>query len=135
MILKCGRAPGSGKCLTSRSRSRFDLNLRHADRWDRVVGICGEQPPLLLRAGVTTAAEAAFQDGLWRPGLEPLQHLARIRIVHCTVAAEVALERKVRRMDDDPARRAHDVSPPDDAAAEAARHDAFNQVSIDAPCL
>lgn len=90
---------------------------------------------LLLRAGVTTVAEAAFQDGLWRPGLQPLQHLARIRIVHCTVAAEVALERRLRRMDDEPARRAHDVSPADNAAAEAARHAAFNRVSIDAPCL
>jgi len=90
---------------------------------------------LLLRAGVTTVAEAAFQDGLWRPGLQPLQHLARIRIVHCTVAAEVALERRVRRMDDDPSRRAHDVSRPGDVAAEEARHAAFDRVSIDAPWL
>ena len=90
---------------------------------------------LLLRAGATTVAEAAFQDRLWRPGLQPLQHLARIRIVHCTVAADVTLERRVRRMEDDPSRRAHDVSRPDDAVAEAARHDAFNRVSIDAPCV
>src|SRR6266851_4732024 len=37
---------------------------------------------LLLRAGVTTVAEAAFQDRLWRPGLEPLRNLAQLRIVH-----------------------------------------------------
>jgi predicted kinase len=90
---------------------------------------------LLLRAGVTTVAEAAFQDKLWRPGLEPLQNLARIRVVHCTVAAELALERRVRRMAEEPLRRAHDVSRPDDAAAEALRHDAFDRVSIDAPSL
>jgi len=87
---------------------------------------------LLLRAGVTIV-EAAFQDRLWRLGLEPLRSLARIRVVHCTVAAEVALERRVRRMADDPLRRAHDVSRPDGAAVEALRHDAFDRVSIDAP--
>src|SRR4051794_5765099 len=43
---------------------------------------------LLVRAGVTTVAEAAFQDRLWRPGLERVHGLARIRIVHCTVDAE-----------------------------------------------
>jgi hypothetical protein len=49
---------------------------------------------LLLRAGVTVVAEAAFQDRIWRPRLEPLQSLARFRIVHCTVAAEVAARSK-----------------------------------------
>jgi predicted kinase len=90
---------------------------------------------LLLRAGVTMVAEAAFQDRLWRPGLEPLRNLARVRVLHCTVAAEVALERRARRMAEDPLRRAHDVSGPGDAAAEALRHDAFDRVSIDAPWL
>ncbi len=37
---------------------------------------------LLLRAGVTTVAEAAFQDRVWRPRLEALGGLASIRIVH-----------------------------------------------------
>ncbi|MHA6627030.1 AAA family ATPase [Pseudonocardia sichuanensis] len=107
---------------------RDELSMRTLPTFFQVI-------ELLLRAGVTTVAEAAFQDRLWRPGLQPLRHLARIRIVHCTVAAEVALERRVRRMDDDPSRRAHDVSRPDDAVAEAARHDAFDRVSIDAPWL
>ena len=40
---------------------------------------------LLLRAGVTTVAEAAFQDRIWRPRLEALRGLARFRVVHCTV--------------------------------------------------
>jgi hypothetical protein len=90
---------------------------------------------LLLRAGVTTVAEAAFQDRLWRPGLEPLQNLARTRVVHCTVAAEVALKRRVRRVAEDPLRRAHDVARPADAAAETLRHDGFNRVSIEVPWL
>lgn len=90
---------------------------------------------LLLRAGVTTVAEAAFQDRLWRPGLEPLQNLAQIRIVHCAVSAEVALARRARRMEEDPLRRAHELSRPDDAVAEASRHDRFDRVSIDAPWM
>ncbi|HEX5302469.1 MAG TPA: AAA family ATPase, partial [Streptosporangiaceae bacterium] len=45
---------------------------------------------LLIRSGVTTVAEAAFQDHVWRPRLEPLRGLARIRVVHCTASAEVA---------------------------------------------
>ncbi|HEX3751389.1 MAG TPA: AAA family ATPase [Streptosporangiaceae bacterium] len=61
----------------------------------------------LLRAGVTTVAEAAFQQRLWRPGLEPLRPLARIRIVHCTVDPGVALQRSLRRRSQDPNRRAH----------------------------
>src|SRR4051794_4157712 len=32
---------------------------------------------LLLEAGATVVAEAAFQDKLWRPNLEPLAELAR----------------------------------------------------------
>ncbi len=57
---------------------------------------------LLLRAGVTTVAEAAPQDRLWRPGLEPLRNLAGIRIVHCTVDAEIAFTRSLRRSADNP---------------------------------
>lgn len=90
---------------------------------------------LLLRAGVTTVAEAAFQDRLWRPGLEPLRELARIRVVHCVVAAEVARQRQLRRLWDNPLRRAHADSPPDDPAAHAVIHDGFDRVSLDAPWI
>ena len=38
---------------------------------------------LLLEGGVTVVAEAAFQDRLWRPNLEPLTELARLRLVQC----------------------------------------------------
>jgi predicted kinase len=85
---------------------------------------------LLLRAGVTTIAEAAFQDRLWRPGLEPLRDLARLRIVHCTVDAEVALRRGIERRGENPVRRAHaDFAPP------AVPHDAFDRVSVAAPWI
>ena len=83
---------------------------------------------LLLRAGVTTVAEAAFQDRVWRPGLESIRDLARIRIVHCHVDADLALERMLRRRAESPSRRAH-------ADDRARSHNAFERVSIDAPWL
>ena len=52
---------------------------------------------VLLRAGVTTVAEAAFQDPVWRRGPAPLLGLARLRIVHCVVPADVAFQRSLRR--------------------------------------
>ena len=58
---------------------------------------------LLLTAGVTTVAEAAFQDHVWRPRLEPLRGRAQIRIVHCMVTADVAFERSLRRGETEPA--------------------------------
>jgi predicted kinase len=90
---------------------------------------------LLLRAGVTTVAEAAFQDRLWRPGLEPLQRLAQIRIVHCTVNAHLAFQRSLRREESNPLRRAHADPGPRDAAEHARGHNAFDRVSVDVPWL
>ncbi|MEV4670164.1 MULTISPECIES: AAA family ATPase [Actinomadura] len=54
---------------------------------------------LLLEAGVTAVAEAAFQDKVWRPNLEPLTALADIRVVRCTVDSEIARERIVQRVE------------------------------------
>jgi hypothetical protein len=90
---------------------------------------------LLLRAGVTTVAEAAFQDRLWRPGLAPLRDFARIRIVHCVVAADVARARVRRRWDDSPLRRAHGGSSLVDPVAYALGHNGFDRVSVDVPWI
>ena len=90
---------------------------------------------LLVAAGVTTVAEAAFQDWVWRPHLEPLRHLSRIRVVHCTVAAEVALERTLRRGEQDPLRRAHADPGPADRADFLARYDAFRRIAVDVPSI
>jgi len=90
---------------------------------------------LLLKAGVTTVAEAAFQDRAWRPRLAPLRDLAQLRIVHCTVDAEVAFARGLRRTQENPLRRAHADPGPGDAAEHALRHDAFDRVSVDAPWI
>ena len=90
---------------------------------------------LLLRAGVTVVAEAAFQDPVWRPGLEPLRSLAQFRIVHCTVAMEVAVRRALQRRQDDPLRQAHAHPGPQDAAEHARPSGAFDRISIDAPWI
>ncbi|MEW2386061.1 hypothetical protein AB0873_28775 [Micromonospora sp. NPDC047707] len=55
---------------------------------------------LLLTAGVTTVAEAAFQHRLWRPHLRPLGGLADIRVVHCQIAAEMAWDRIQQKVSD-----------------------------------
>jgi predicted kinase len=90
---------------------------------------------LLLKAGVMTVAEAAFQDWRWRAGLEPLGELAQLRIVHCTVSADVAFERSLQRRQAVPTRRAHADPGPSDAAEFAARHSAFERLSIGAPSI
>jgi predicted kinase len=99
---------------------------------------------VLLRAGVSTVAEAAFQDHVWRPRLAPLLSLAQLRIVHCTVDADLAFRRALRRAQDNPLRRAHaDPVPkttedPEDPRAQAEhrlRHLAYRRISLDAPSL
>lgn len=82
---------------------------------------------VLLRAGVTTVAEAAFQDHVWRPRLEPLRELAKLRIVNCTVDADLALSRIQQRARDNPLRRAH--------ADRVPRPAAFTRISLDVPAL
>jgi len=49
---------------------------------------------MLLAAEVTVVAEAAFQDHVWRPRLEALAALARLRIVQCHVEPAVAHARR-----------------------------------------
>jgi predicted kinase len=99
-----------------------DLSIRTLPTFFRVL-------ELLLGAGVTTVAEAAFQDRLWRPGLEPLRRLAQLRVVHCVVDRDVAWARVLRRHRDTSFRRAHGA--PD----HAMHHAGFDRVSIDAPFL
>jgi predicted kinase len=111
-----GFVPGPGDDLTMRTLPAFFGVLE-----------------LLLTAGVTTVAEAAFQDPIWRPRLAPLIPLARLRIVHCTVDPELAFQRIVRRGAASSARTAHADSGPDDTTNCIRRHLAFDSVSLDAP--
>lgn len=111
-----GFVPGPGDELTMRTLPAFFGVLE-----------------LLLIAGVTTVAEAAFQDRIWRPRLAPLLPLAQIRIVHCTVDPEVAFQRIVRRGMASTVRAAHADPAPDDPAGCIQRHLAFDRISLDAP--
>lgn len=84
---------------------------------------------LWLESGVSLVAEAAFQDRLWRQGLEPLAHLADLRIVRCHVAPATAITRATERMATQSSRAAH-------ADAEhLARSPTFTPISMDAPTL
>ncbi|MBG0824907.1 ATP-binding protein [Planomonospora sp. ID91781] len=90
----------------------------------------------LLRAGVSVIAEAAFQDRLWRPGLEPLAGLAEIRVIRCTVDAAVAHERIARRAETDAHRAAHaDHDLLTAIAAGAYSTDSFVGISLPVPTL
>jgi predicted kinase len=90
---------------------------------------------LLLDAGVTAVAEAAFQDRVWRPHLAPLRPLARLRVLHCAADPEVAFGRIVRRHAEDGARRAHPDPGPDGRDAFLERLRAFDRVRLDVPSL
>jgi predicted kinase len=89
---------------------------------------------LLLRAGVTTVAEAAFQDQVWRPPLTPLLALARVRVVQCVTDPEVAARRVRRRRAQDATRRAH-ADPGPDAAGYARQLAAFARLRLDVPSV
>ncbi len=90
---------------------------------------------LLVRAGVTTVAEAAFQHRLWRPGPELLRELAEIRIVHCTVDADIAVARSLQRSAESPLRRAHADPRPQDSADRIRQQRAFDRVLVHAPSI
>jgi predicted kinase len=113
-----GFVPGPGDDLTMRTLPAFFGVLE-----------------LLLTAGVTPIAEAAFQDRIWRPRLAPLLPLAALRIVHCTADPEVAFQRIVRRAAASSARAAHADPGPADEPDYVRRHREFDRVSLDAPWI
>ncbi len=85
----------------------------------------------LIRAEVSTIAEAAYQDRLWRPGLDRLAPRARVLIIRCRVTPAVARSRQVDRLLADPRRAAHaDV----EHLASVARDD-FDWPDLDVPSL
>jgi predicted kinase len=89
---------------------------------------------VLVTAGVTVVAEAAFQDRLWRAGLEPLSDLAKFRVVQCAVDVSTARTRIAsRRSAAEPGRAAHaeilDLNSLEEAFA------AFERISIPVPTM
>jgi predicted kinase len=89
---------------------------------------------LLLEAGVTVVAEAAFQDQLWKPGLEPLVGLADLRIVQCRVDAAVAHERYEQRLAAG-GRRAHGTIIRTELEDWERAYASFERVSVPAPSI
>jgi predicted kinase len=110
-----GFVPGPSDPLTMRTLATF---------FD-VVG-------LLIGRGSTVVAEAAFQDRIWRPGLSTFLGLADLRIVHCTVAAEVAHDRISARAAENSLRKAHEDG---HRSADTWRrsHDTFDPISLPVP--
>ncbi|MEV0452836.1 ATP-binding protein [Streptomyces sp. NPDC050600] len=91
---------------------------------------------VLLRAGTTVVAEAAFQDRLWRPGLEPLAEFADLRIIRCTTPASVIARRIADRAHSDRHRVAHgDKALLADMEAGVYDPDRFIPISLAAPKL
>ncbi|TFE28247.1 AAA family ATPase [Frankia sp. B2] len=90
----------------------------------------------LAKAGATVVAEAAFQDRLWTPHLEPLTAHADVRIIRATVDPAIAHQRITTRARLDPHRAAHgDHDLLDDLAAGRHSLDAFADISLDLPLL
>jgi len=86
---------------------------------------------LLVRSGVSTVAEAAFQDHVWRKRLEPLLDRVWLRIVNCTVDPDLARRRVWQRSRDNPLRRAHADPGPDRPPGSSA----FTRISLEVPTL
>jgi predicted kinase len=62
---------------------------------------------LLLRDGITLVAEAAFQHRLWAPKLQPLQEIAQIRLIVCSIDPVLARTRFIQRTMSDPERESY----------------------------
>ena len=103
-----------------------ELSLRTLSTFFDVIG-------LLLGRGTTVVAEAAFQDRLWRPGLSPLLGLADLRLIHCTVDLDVALDRITTRAATNPLRQAHEAAPNLDAHRRT--HTTFDPITLPVPTL
>jgi predicted kinase len=89
---------------------------------------------VLLTAGVTVVAEAAFQDRLWRPGLVPLSELAHLRIVQCHADPAVGRERRRAELEAG-GRRAHAQIIGQEIEDWERAFAAFDRVSIPAPSI
>jgi predicted kinase len=84
---------------------------------------------LLLRAEVTTVAEAAFQHRPWTDGLALLAGLADVKVIRCRVGAGEARDRMQRRRSQQPTRAAHaDLE-------HLAVAPSFTPLSLDVPTL
>jgi predicted kinase len=86
---------------------------------------------MLLEREVTVVAEAAFQDRLWRQGLEPLLELAQLRIVQASVDPAVAHARHSARGKRD----AHAAILGTEIEDWRSAYETFERLSLPAPSL
>lgn len=82
---------------------------------------------LLVEAGASVVAEAAFQHEIWRSHLAPLAELADIRIVQCHADPETARRRLLGRG----SRRAH----ADASVGGATYYAEFRRVALAVPSI
>jgi hypothetical protein len=118
--------------------SGTDFQGGHGDPLtQRTLPLFFEVVTMLVAAGVTLVAEAAFQDGRWKPGLEPLTELANLRIIRCTVTPAISFERAATRAAGSDARlKAHGDSTIGKGVEEWARaFESFEPISISAPSI
>jgi predicted kinase len=95
----------------------------------RTLGVFFDVVRTLVTAGVSVVAEAAFQDKVWTPNLEPFSDFVRLRVVQCHTDAAVARDRVQRRA---ASRTAHaDGTVLDDAHY----FDDFVRVTVGAPSI
>ncbi|MFE7094449.1 AAA family ATPase [Streptomyces erythrochromogenes] len=120
MVMSRGSRQGGGSDL---------LNVPTLHAFFETLGV-------LLRAGVSVVAEAAYQDRLWRPGLEPLTKIADLRIIRCTTPTTTIIDRMTERVRGDRHRAAHgDHELLSDIAVGAYDPEQFDDISVEAPTL
>ncbi|NUP46054.1 MAG: AAA family ATPase [Catenulispora sp.] len=106
-----------------------------ADMNVKTLGVFFQTLADLLESGTSLVAEAAFQDRLWRPGLEPLTDRARIRVVRCVTDPGLARERIARRAAE-PARAVHgDAEFLRRIAGGERPIESWVPIALDVPCL
>jgi predicted kinase len=151
--------PGSGKTTLARAlalalpcpaicRDELKEGMAHAEGTgfqgghgdpltQRTLPLFFEVVKVLVAAGVTVVAEAAFQDERWKAGIEPLAGLADLRIVRCRVAPALSFERAARRAAGSESRlKAHGDSTIGSGAEDWARaFESFEHISIPAPSI
>jgi predicted kinase len=152
-------APGSGKTTLAHAlaqaipcpaicRDEIKEGMSHAEGADfqgghgdpltqRTFPLFFEVVTLLVGAGVTLIAEAAFQDRRWRPALEPLAERAHLRIIRCRVDAAASFERATARAAASEGRvKAHGDSTLGKRVEDWARaFRSFDHISLQAPSL
>ena len=147
--------PGSGKTTLAHAlaqaircpaicRDEIKEGMVHAQRGDfepaqddpltrRTLPVFFDVVRVLVTAGVTVVAEAAFQDRLWRSGLTPLAEHAQLRVVQCSADAAVARARIANRRTTEGHRAAHANILNLDTLEQSLA--SFERVSISAPSL